>query len=189
MGLCEEKPRSRASYGLRCYLRNGIYRYHKTGEATAGREHLEAGLERAKEDGRLTNDARIAAALDAYDRYVPRFERLGVNADARVEIALPAGAADLRLGGYVHRVDFLNDGLRGVLLGAFGDDWETELRFPLLQAAVSRTFGVPLADVSVGVQGLDGRNLRSVAFSAGDVDRARGDFKSLAVRLHELGYR
>lgn len=155
-----------------------IYKYHATGDADAAREHLRALL------GRFANEGKKLGAEYQLDAYIEWAEREGlIVADRKVRLEFDLGSGIL-LGGEVSRVDIdLAGGYRAVLLGAPDPDWRTELRTPLLQRAVARHFDRDEAEVTVGVQDLDGSSLQAVQFSRVEIDAAEVGARSVAIRL------
>jgi hypothetical protein len=169
-------PGPRAGYAGMTKL--AIYKYHATGDADAAREHLRALLRRFGDTGK-----KLSAEYQL-DAYIDWAEREGlIVADRKVRLGYDLGSGVL-LGGEVSRVDVdLAGGYRGVLLGACDPNWRTELRTPLLQRAVARHFDRDEAEVTVGVQALDGSDLQTVQFSHAEIDAAEAGARSLAARL------
>ena len=165
------------------YVVLAIARLHKTSDEEGTRRYLQAALDRA---ARLTNESRKRDAVDtlmSYSRWVRGAGLLVAESMARINLDL---ARNLTLVGEVHRVDVTDDGYRGVMLGSFGAGWENQQRFPLLQLAVEDRYGVPVEETAVGVQDLDGSNLRVRVFDNADRQAAVDAARSLSDRLVEL---
>ncbi len=94
----------------------------------------------------------------------------------------------LTLTGQVGRVDITEAGHIGVLLGAYDDAWNQELRMPLLQAALSERYGFFGGNTSIGVQRLDGGGLQGRVYTEEEVNSAIREFSALAQRV-EVAYR
>ena len=142
--------------GYDACLKQGIYRFHKTDDPTAGRTKIEYAASRLK----LTNRLRIDDALARFDAYVHwAFDSGTLVADVQVGIELDLGS-ELILGGQVARLDITEDGYRGVLLGGFNHGWQHELRLPLIQRAMASKYERSESAFVIARQELDATNPR-----------------------------
>lgn len=166
------------------YTKLGIFRFHRDEDPDGARDHLRGLLERC---GYLTNERRQSRALEKLDDYIDwiRTENVSV-VEGRVNLEFPVNG-DLLISGRVERVDVVTGGYRAVLLGDYRADWQQQLRMPLLQMAVAHHYWVPVEDVLVGVQKVDGSELEVVSFSKPERDQARADVLRLADQLRALG--
>jgi hypothetical protein len=155
-----------------------IYRYHATGDAGAARDHLRALL------GRFGNEGKKLGAEYELDAYIEWAERSGlIVADRKVRLGYDLSSG-ISLGGEVSRVDVdLNGGYRAVLLGTCDPGWRAELRMPLLQRAIADHFSRDEAEISVGVQELDGTGLQTVQYATDQVDEAEERARTVAAQL------
>ena len=103
-----------------------------------------------------------------------------VEANINISFPTPSG---IQLSGRITRVDLIQGGYRGVLLGSFTGDWANELRFPLLQAAIARHYAIPVAHTHVGVQNVDGSGLAYQSFDRSERDDALARLDVLARAL------
>ncbi len=177
----------RSSYAS--ITREGVFRYHATGDLAAARADVRRRLDREK---RFKSLARKEEAEDQLIEYAAWCEREGlIVADCRVTVDFPLGNG-IALGGQLSRVDVMpaTGQYRGVLLGPIPSDWPDGLRFPLLQRAVASMYQRDEADVLIGVQELTGEGLsvRSVPQPALDSAEAaaRGLAEEIARTLNEL---
>lgn len=92
------------------------------------------------------------------------------------------------LGGEVSRIDMdlASGGYRAILLGAWSDSWQYELRMPLLQAAVAEKLKRLQEEITLGVQNLDGSSLEVLSFSSRDIEAAQVSARELSQRLRGL---
>jgi hypothetical protein len=157
-------------------LREGIYHFHKTGDAAAARTYIERTTSKRK----LVNRLRLDGILTGFDSYLHWFETSGVIvADHRSTLDFDLGS-ELTLGGTVSRLDITSDGYRAILLASRTPRWQQEIRIPLVQRAMAVKYGRPEDELSVGYQGLDGTDLEVVVYSQTDLDQAEGIARQLA---------
>lgn len=160
-------------------LKLGILRFHRAGgsDPEQAREHIRALLER------LTDKTRKENVLRRFGEYVDWFAGSGlVVGGVRIRIALEASAS-LTLSGEVSRVDVVDVGYRGVLLGRHSADWKSEMRMPLLQLGLAEVLARPVQEVTIGVQDLDGGGLASTRFAERAIARAQVRLRGLAKTL------
>ena len=69
------------------------------------------------------------------------------------------------LTGEVDRVELVEGGYRGVLLGPSAPRWQDELRMPLLQKALAVRYEKPPVSFTIGVQELDASGLQEARFT------------------------
>jgi hypothetical protein len=171
--------------GYNQILKLGILRFHKEGgvEPAAARQHIRAILGRQP---KLRDEMRKKHLLRRFDEYVEWYREAGVIVGAvRIRVAVEVPAS-LTLCGEVSRVDVLSVGYRGVLLGPHSAEWIDELRMPLLQLGLATVLARPVAEVEIGVQGLDGGGLKATRFGTHDIARAQKRLRDLARTLqHE----
>jgi len=159
----------RSSYAA--ITREGIFRYHRTGDLAAARAEVRRRL---GQEARFKSLAKKDEAEYQLVEYAAWCEREGlIVADCRVTIDFSLGSG-MSLGGQLSRVDAVpaTGQYRGVLLGAVPDDWPDGFRFPLLQRALARMYQRDEVDVLVGVQELTGENLVATSFTPDVLDEA-----------------
>jgi len=165
--LAHEKGGTRRG-GYDQALRDAIYRFHKfaSTEPNTLSEYLAHRLRSFK------NERRKRHVLDDFADYIRWFHASGLQVlDVRIHVRLALNNED-EMSGEVSRLDLLPAGFCGVLLGRPAPDWWTEVRMPLLQRAVAEAYRLPLREVSVGVQELNGAGLACHQFSDEEVDSA-----------------
>ena len=155
----------------------GIYRLHGTRSREQGREGIE-GLFRKHDD--LRNETRKDGVRERYEMYADWCEESGVTVVERRVTLEGVFGTFLTLGGHLHRVDGTRDGVRGVVLGDYGDSWDSELRMPLIQLALANRYGLEAGAISIGVQRLDGGQLRETSYNRGRLRVARQQFVAIS---------
>jgi len=136
-----------------------VYLFHRVGQADEAKQHLLDQVTRHS----LKNSSRIRGIVRDLDLYLNWAARSRViTADTRVRIRFNEGG-DLELRGEISRVDFTKGGYRATLLAAPPQNWQKQLRMPLVQRAIAETYGRPVGEVEVGFQCLDGSSLTSVS--------------------------
>ncbi len=169
--------------GYDSVLKLGLHRLHLGQPLAEARRHIEQIFARS---ARLRRASRIEDVLDRLERYADWLLVSGTAvAESRARISLE-GFGFLELGGIVDRVDLTAGGPRGVLLGPADADWDSQFRMPLLQLTLADRYGVPLQEVAVGVQQLDGGGLAQRTFTDEEVRRADEGLRRLSQRLQEL---
>ena len=170
-----KKGGPRGGYDL-C-LREGIFRFHKTGDSINARGHIEQTVVKRN----LVNRLRIEDILERFDAYVYWFNNSGVIvADHRARLNFDLGSG-LILGGTVSRLDVTSDGYRAILLTKIRPGWQEELRMRLIQRAMARKYGRPEAEVAVGYQELDASNIETALYSKEELDEAEVKSRGLAL--------
>ena len=163
-------------------LQLAIHLYHKDGSAANARQHLSTLMARAD----FRNAVRVDLTEASLDSYIDWHSASGtITADHRVRLLLDIQGY-LALSGEVSRVDITPEGYRGVLLGVPPRGWRDQLRMPLLQRALSRKYGRPLNELSIGVQELDGSGLAITNFSLRRITEAEREFLDLGQQVRQL---
>lgn len=157
-------------------LREGICRFHRDRDTNAARQYTQ---ERINKHG-LTDKIRIQESLRCFDAYVKWFqsERITIFG-SRVLLNLSLGHG-LILGGIIPRVDMIPQGYRAILLDEIPLQWEEELRMPLIQRGLARTYSRPEDEFMVGIQELDASDLVVTSYSKKDIDHAELIVQQLA---------
>jgi hypothetical protein len=107
---------------------------------------------------------------------------------SRITINLPEWTpADLVISGEISRMDIEPSGGYAAWLFRNNDvqDWQRELRMPLIQETLAHEMGVPLEGVIVGVYGFRRRVVQHRTYSVGEVRLA---YSSLGDLLRQLGF-
>jgi hypothetical protein len=165
-------------------LKLGILRFHKQGgvKPEEARQHIRAILGRQP---KLRDETRKKELVRRFDKYVDWYLEAGVIVGGiRTRVAVQASAL-LTLSGEVSRVDVVDGGYRGVLLGRHSVEWKEEVRMPLLQLGLANVLARPVAEVGIGVQDLDGGGLQATRFGSQAIARAQKRLRDLAKTLAE----
>lgn len=160
-------------------LREGICRFHRDRDVKAARQYIQ---ERMGKHG-LKNKIRIQESLVCFDAYAKwlQSERITiVGSRVLLNLSLSQG---LSLGGIIPRVDMIPQGYRVILLDEIPLRWEEELRMPLIQRGLARTYGRPEDDFVVGIQELDASDLAVVSYSKTEIDHAEQIAQQLAEKV------
>lgn len=157
-------------------LREGIYFFHRHENDKMAREYIQDRIIKLG----LKNEPRIQKTLRYYDTYIDWFQsRKITTARSRVTLNFDIGNG-LILGGIICRIDMIPQGYRAILLQEIPLQWEEELRMPLIQRGIARTFYRPEEDFKVGFQELDTSNLVDNSYSKKEIDNAQMIVKQLA---------
>jgi hypothetical protein len=141
----------RSGFGRNRYmeLRDVALAFHKENDVDASVASLEERLNRYK----TTRDNE--QYLSKLREYVSNFEALGTAvARVRSNIVLPTpeGYNDFRITGQVTRLDVdPAAGYRAWIFASRTEDWDDDLRFPLMQAACASQLDVDVEEVVPGV--------------------------------------
>jgi len=189
ISVCLQNPRSWVAQKINptpSFIRTGyagatklaIYRFHTTGDVRIARRHLRGLFPRLG----LTNQSLIDEALDDLDNYMDWYVRESpVVATWRHRLRFDMGLGCF-LGGEVSRIDVepSNDRYRAIILGDTPNNWLSEIRFPLIQRALSEQLKRKDNLISVGFQRLDGSNIVLRSFSKQVLDNAENRARELA---------
>lgn len=171
---------SRPRSGYNAAVKDGIYRFHRSGDAVAARLYLEE-----RRLARFQNEAQRSASLAEFDAYIRWCEsERPIVAGCRKRLSFSLGSG-VTLGGEASRldVDIATGGYRAVILGDKPRGWDEGLRLPLLQRGIAREAERDESDVSVGFQSLDGSGMDMVKFAPDDLDAAEEEARQLAVKI------
>lgn len=162
-------------------LRLAIFHLHNTSSETAGRARLAELISKHqfRDAGRVSE---IENSLEDYIEWSST-EKLKV-AGVQVRIAARWGFLELR--GELGRLDVTADGYRAVIFSEVPENWRSQLRMPLIQAAVGIRAGRPTDEVHVGFQRLDGSGLETECYSNRDLANAQQRFCNLGVVLKKM---
>lgn len=166
-------------FGYNSAVKAAIYAFHKTGDRTLAGTHLRDLLNRFRNSGQKAAAERdLELYLRWYDRHQPAV------AAYRVRLSFPL-EGNILLGGEVSRVDadLQSGGYRAVLLGEALPSWASELRMPLIQAAVAHLFQRPSSEFKVGFQGVDGSALSVVSYNDQQLTSSTEAARDIARRL------
>jgi hypothetical protein len=163
-------------------LKLGILRLHKEPGTTPeeARQYISTILDRQP---KLRDEPRKEDVLRRFGTYVEWYLDAGVIVGGiRIRIAVEASPS-LTLSGEVSRVDVVDEGYRGVLLGRHSAEWKAEVRMPLLQSGLADALERPVGEVGIGVQNLDGGGLQSTRFGSRAIAQAQKRLRELAKTL------
>lgn len=169
-------------------LRQAIFLYHRTGQAGEAHAYLQRRLNRSK---RLKSVSRRADTLDQLDWYTNEHQARAwptFQWALRLVVRLPAGTAnDLVCSGEIMRVDLVPNGGYAAWSTGSGliQDWNTQLRFPIIQDSLASTLGVSANDITVGIYDFANRQIESRQYTEREVKSARRAFSKL---IRDLGF-
>lgn len=92
------------------------------------------------------------------------------------------------IGGQISRVDIntIEDGYSIYFFEKENDNWENELRFPLLQDFIANYFGCDNQDVNVGVYELINDRHSSTKFSKSEIEEAKAEMITLITEVNKF---
>lgn len=157
----------RFSVGYDKVLSLGIRAFERHGSAPEARQHMQRILLRNE----LKKSQKIEDLMDRFERYVGWRTSSGLSV-METAARLKCEIGPVTLTGEVDRVELVDQGYRGVLLGKSTADWQNELRMPLLQKALASRYEKPVESFAVGVQELDASGLQEIRFDAGQIEKA-----------------
>ncbi len=156
-----------------------IYHFHKTNNQSITQRYLEDLFDSLD----LRNSAQKDRALENLDGYIEWCRTAApVVATYRLRLNYDLGSEWI-LGGEISRIDIISGGYRGIILGNIPDNWDHQLRIPLIQRALAGRLQRPEIDIAVGFQNLDGGDLRVVSFPKDEIDDAETSVQDLARTL------
>ncbi len=163
------------SMGYDGYTKLAIIKYHKTNSEIEAQNALSRYL------SRFRNMDRISECEDVLTEYI-QWHQLNnpivIDIKRRINVDINYGNS---IYGEITRVDFTpTGGYSGILLGNKADNWQSELRMPIIQFGLSQVYYRSVADFSVGVQNLDGSELETISFSSVDIKNALKKAESLS---------
>jgi hypothetical protein len=131
------------------------------------------------------NAARVAQIENNLESYMTWAIAENVRSAAvQARIHFECGFLELR--GEIGRVDVTTSGYRAIILRTPLAGWQNELRMPLLQEAVSATYGRPAGEIEVGFQKLDSTDLQTASYDAGQLREAQNRFRILGRTIRNL---
>ena len=168
------------SYGYNQALKGAIYTYHRVGDPGKGNKYLAEKLSGFKDEARKSECKR---ALKNYIAWAESSERVVASCKVRLNLLLHGGVL---LGGEISRVDIDSgsDNYEAIILGELPNDWQNELRFPLIQYEIATQFQRPASMVRIGFQSLDGANLVTTKYSRAAVEEALAEARQLGKIVH-----
>lgn len=164
------------------YWQLAVYEFHRRNSVAAAEGYFDGACARFAKSARMQR--KIQDYRQGLREYVEQFRRSGHTFVAvGVRISLDLGS-DIQMTGEVSRVDVITSGGYGAyLIGRVSEQWETELRMPLLQHYFADEFNVDVEDVRVGVYSVDWGCHRERLFPRGEVSAAVREAVRVVQRL------
>jgi len=158
--------------------RLAVFQFHKNGNPEAAQRHLYQLLDKHK----LFNIKHRAKSESTLSGYMDWWGHAGlVMVQDKLRLALGIGR-DIVVGGEISRIDLVDKGYRGILLGSAGPNWKATLQMPIVQAAIAERLNRDPGNVLVGVQEWDGSGLNVTQYSSSEIADAIAEFRGLANR-------
>lgn len=153
--------------------RDAVLRWHNYKlPAEAVRHQLEDTLQ-----SRFKNQVRLNETLARFDQYVDHYTSGGFRfqrARMDVRVPLPLDLAErVEVSGEVTRLDRLDHRFIACMLASAETDWRSELRMPLIQAAVTDKLNFLADEVSVAVYTFETGQFEELQYDASIVQAAR----------------
>lgn len=172
-----------ATFGYKTAIKLAIFYYHRTASHKAAQEKLEEYLQN------FVDAQRKQWARDTLDNYVVAFGKSDwLVADTKLRLWLELGHTVV-MSGEMSRIDIHPQSGRyqALLLSADIDGgWTNELRWPLMQLAVSEKYSRAVEEVSVGLQTLDGATIDTKCFSKSKISKCMSEAADLAETINSL---
>lgn len=180
-------PRQRGRAGFYSFWRIAALHYHKLmGDREAAINHYTELVKKNFKDTQK-NQKKLELYIEYLNDYFDDYERLGYSPFERHKrISIDVGF-DFQIVGEIPRLDIIPTGGIGLFLFAKEEfNWQSELRFPLLQGYLSSESGYPLEEVSVGLYCLETQEHQTVVFVKNDVEEAMEEVRKTAETVHNL---
>jgi len=173
--------------GRHAIMQNALQRWHK-GEITIDQARTEMI---SKCEQRFKAQEGLKAVTRHFDQYVVRYQGLDNETPLvrmRVSVPLPTGADPrFKITGNVRRLDRSADGMYTAWLWEKTQaDWKTQLRLPLIQAALAARLNVDIEEIEVGIYCFQDNTNQTFSFTQTDVDNARHELETLLISLAPL---
>jgi hypothetical protein len=131
------------------------------------------------------NERRLDELVEALYQYATAFASLG---NVVVEVLKPMSlviSPKLTIAGEITRLDLVPArGYAAFLLSRDqGEDWQRQMRFPLIQAHFAEKLNCAVTDVAVGIYSVPEATHELHRFSASRISAAQTDIAKLAARL------
>jgi len=186
--MCRKNPREWVSkktknliqirMGYDGLTKRAIYMFHRTKSAAEAQAHLSRLLNKFNLKNTVLRDKaqeKLNSYIEWFNEESPAVSECGL----RLDYDLGNGWV---LGGEISRVDIdiESGGYRGVLISNRPPSWQQQLRFPLIQRALSARLQRPETLISVGFQNLIGTQLEVISFPKSRLDEVEAMAKELA---------
>lgn len=161
-------------------LQRAVYRFHRSNnDLTAAQEYLEQSYLK-----QFKRPEELATYAEKLERYTEGFKSLGstvIRVRDRLVVPLPQKLADagFRVSGEIPRIDLTGEGYTAWLFAKKTEQWEAELRLPIIQAAYARELGVGEDEVKVGVYDFSKEEHKLFDFSARELRTAQNELHKL----------
>jgi hypothetical protein len=131
------------------------------------------------------NEKRLDELVDMLGQYAAAFASLG---NVALEVLTPINLVinpKLTIGGEIARLDLVPTGgyAAFVLSREQGEDWRSQIRFPLMQAYFAKKLNCSLKDVAVGIYSVPDAEHELHRFSASRVSAAQTEIATVVARL------
>jgi hypothetical protein len=172
--------------GFYGFWRIAALHYHKLlGDREAAINHYRDLVKNFKDTP--SNQKKQELYVEYLNDYFDDYERMGYSPFERHKrVSIDVGF-DFQVVGEIPRLDIIPTGGIGLFLFAKEElNWQSELRFPLLQGYLSSESGYPLEEVSVGVYCLEARVHQSMVFAREEVEAAIRAVRKAAEIIYSL---
>ena len=156
-----------------------VYEYHKSKNVSHAINYFEATYMRWFADN-TRNIRERETYIMILQAYLSDYLKLGLtylDHRRRIEIVL---SPKLKITGEIPIVSLSSDS--GYTAHFFTKDstaWNSELKYPIIQSFVADFYGVDLAEVEVGVFGLDAKRHKQLTYSGQEVANAQKELRSI----------
>lgn len=166
---------------------DAIARFHSKGDnITEAQKYLEATFARLADNSLNKRDLKkYMEHLSEYEVDYKALKSQKIEYRMSFSFDIPLGHV---LGGQISRVD-INTNSDGYSIYSFEkdiDDWEDELRFPLLQSFVADFFGCFSKEVNVGIYHLNDGKHYSKSFPSSKIKEAQKELNEVITEVNKF---
>lgn len=168
-------------------LKRAIYVFHKSNDLQAAHDYLEKSyLKQFKQ----TKDLILYA--EKLEKCAIEFNQSGATVfkvNDRLVVPLPQDLNDagVIVSGEIPRVDLTDDGYTAWLFSKKTEQWEDELRLPVIQFAYAQILGAIEDEIKIGVYDFSQGTQKLFSFPEQQLSIAQNEFHELLKQILKLG--
>lgn len=160
--------------------------YHKVNDMSVAINYFERTFTRLFTDNRK-NELEKEGWIQKLEAYITEHSNLGliyIEHRLRIEIVL---STKLRITGEIPLINLnRNFGYSAYFFTKDSTNWESELKFPIIQDYIATFYGVDLSEVEVGVFGIDTESLSQVIYSDQEIADAKKELNAIGQTITSL---
>ncbi len=165
--------------GYNRILHYGINHYHSFLDSDSTQNHMQKMID----NNDLIDISKIHDLFTRFNNYIDWHQKANVDViDCLQNFELDLGY-DITLSGQISRVDLTTQGYRGVFFQNYAQNWELELRMPLIQESLANKYQRSSSNFTVGFHDLDSMGIIEHHYNQQEIGTAIIKAKQLARRL------